>query len=79
MFANTFLLNFSHGSHEDHGKVIKIIREINDETGQNVAILADLQGPKISTGDMENNSVELKEGATLKIVTEAVIGTSDTI
>lgn len=77
--VNVCRLNFSHGSHEDHGKVIKIIREINDETGQNVAILADLQGPKIRTGDMENNSVELKEGATLKIVTEAVLGTSDTI
>ncbi len=77
--VNVCRLNFSHGSHEDHGKVIQIIRELNDETGLNVAILADLQGPKIRTGDMENNSVELKEGATLKIVTEPVLGTSEKI
>ena len=49
---NVCRLNFSHGSYEDHSSVIKTIRELNEETGLNVAILADLQGPKIRTNEM---------------------------
>ena len=51
--VNVCRLNFSHGSHEDHAKTIQTIRELNDETGLNVAILADLQGPKIRTGKIK--------------------------
>ncbi len=47
-------LNFSHGKHEEHLKVMNTIREINAEINSNVAILADLQGPKLRVGDMEN-------------------------
>jgi pyruvate kinase len=74
--VNVCRLNFSHGSHEDHGNAIKIIRELNDETGLNVAILADLQGPKIRTGEMTDNGVELVEGSKVSIVTEPVVGTA---
>ena len=49
---NVCRLNCSHGSHEDHKKSIELIREINKETGLNVSILADLQGPKIRTYEM---------------------------
>ncbi|WP_165779224.1 pyruvate kinase [Brumimicrobium salinarum] len=74
---NVARINFSHGSYEDHEKVIKTIRELNDETGLNVAILADLQGPKIRTREMENNGVDLVPGAAVEIVTdEDVVGTS---
>ena len=52
---NVCRLNFSHGAYEDHAAVIKVIRELNDETGLNVAILADLQGPKIRVYEVENN------------------------
>src|SRR5690554_7864401 len=58
---NVARINFSHGSYEDHEKVINIIRELNEETGLNVAILADLQGPKIRTREMENNGVRSEE------------------
>lgn len=68
-------LNFSHGSHEDHLRTIKMIREINDEEGLNVAILADLQGPKIRIGEVEDNGVELIDGSELIITTEKCIGT----
>ncbi len=51
-------LNFSHGSHEDHLKTIKLIKKINAENESTVAILADLQGPKLRIGDMENNGVD---------------------
>ena len=74
--VNVCRLNFSHGSYEDHSSVIKTIRELNDETGCNVAILADLQGPKIRTNEMENNGVELINGTEVTIVTDKIIGTA---
>jgi pyruvate kinase len=74
---NVCRLNFSHGSHEDHAAVVKTIRELNEETGLNVAILADLQGPKIRTNEMENNGVELINGSIVTIGTEKVLGTAD--
>jgi len=72
--VNVCRLNFSHGSHEDHENIIKTIRELNEETGLNVAILADLQGPKIRTNEMENNGVEIVNGQSIIIVTEKIIG-----
>jgi pyruvate kinase len=73
---NVCRLNFSHGAYEDHQKVIETIRELNEETGLNVAILADLQGPKIRTNEMENNGVLLENGNEVLIVTEKVLGTA---
>jgi pyruvate kinase len=74
--VNVCRLNFSHGSYDDHAKVVQTIRELNDETGLNVAILADLQGPKIRTHEMENNGVELVNDSEVEIVTEKVLGTA---
>jgi len=76
---NVCRLNFSHGSHDDHLKTIEVIRELNDELGLNVSILADLQGPKIRTHEMENDSVELNPGHELLLVVDKVIGTSEKI
>jgi pyruvate kinase len=73
---NVCRLNFSHGSHEDHAAVVQTIRELNEETGLNVAILADLQGPKIRTNEMENNGVELVNGSIVTIGIEKVVGTA---
>lgn len=74
---NVCRLNCSHGSHEDHKKSIELIREINEETGLNVSILADLQGPKIRTYEMENNGVMMEEGSIVTIVTERITGTAE--
>ena len=71
---NVCRLNFSHGSYDDHANSIKMIREINEELGLNVAILADLQGPKIRTNEMENNGVLLEVGNEIKIITDKVVG-----
>jgi len=73
---NVCRLNFSHGGHDGHLEAIKIIRELNDELGLNVAILADLQGPKIRTNDMENNGVYLEKDSHVTITTEKVVGTA---
>jgi pyruvate kinase len=77
--VNVCRLNFSHGSHEDHLAVIKTIRELNKEDGCNVAILADLQGPKIRVYEVENNGVELIDGELIEIVTERIMGTAQKI
>jgi pyruvate kinase len=69
-------VNFSHGDYEAHAAVIQTIREINKDRGFHTAILADLQGPKLRIGDVENNGVELKTGQTLIITTKKCIGTS---
>ena len=67
-------LNFSHGSHEDHLKTINLIKSINAENESTVAILADLQGPKLRIGEMENNGVELVDGSTFSFVNEPCVG-----
>ncbi|HEY8400992.1 MAG TPA: pyruvate kinase, partial [Cytophagaceae bacterium] len=77
--ANVFRLNFSHGSHDQHLQVIKNIRELNAEHNANIAILQDLQGPKIRTNDVENNGVELVEGEKIVITKEYCIGTKERI
>lgn len=77
--VNVCRLNFSHGAYEDHAKVIETIRELNDETGFNVAILADLQGPKIRVFEMENNGVLLENGKTITITTDKIVGTAEKI
>lgn len=74
--VDVFRLNFSHGSHADHLKVVGYVREINQELGSTVCLLQDLQGPKIRTREVENNGVEIISGQELLITTEDVIGTS---
>ena len=74
--ADVFRLNFSHGDHEGKARMIRRIRELSLERKRAVAILADLQGPKIRTGRMENGAVMLEAGSTLEITTEEVLGTA---
>ncbi len=74
--VNVCRLNFSHGSHEDHENIIRMIRDLNTETGLSVAILGDLQGPKIRTGKMTDNGVLLEAGQKVKITTKDVLGTA---
>lgn len=75
--VNVCRLNFSHGTHEDHENVIRTIRDLNTETGMSVAILADLQGPKIRTGKMTDNGIVLERGDKVKITTKDILGTSE--
>jgi len=70
-------LNFSHGTHEDHLKSIKMIGELNKKYNSSVAILADLQGPKLRIGEMENNGVELVNGSEFSFVSEPCTGTGE--
>lgn len=72
-------LNFSHGTHEDHLASIKLIKELNKKMNCNVAILADLQGPKLRIGEIEGGEVELKEGRELSFVTEECMGNAEKV
>ncbi len=78
--ANVFRLNFSHGTHQDHQKVIELITQINTEMGTHVAMLQDLQGPKIRVNQVENGEVEINSGDNLCITTkEDVIGNNEIV
>lgn len=77
--VNVFRLNFSHGSYEKHAEVIGNIRKINDEYPFNIAILADLQGPKLRVGDIENNSLLLLPDDIITFTNTLTVGTKDGI
>ena len=72
-------LNLSHGTHKEHVDIIQKIRQINSELGTNIAILADLQGPKIRIGEVENNKISLKNNDEVTFITDKCIGTSKKI
>ncbi|MFY0690117.1 MAG: pyruvate kinase [Cyclobacteriaceae bacterium] len=74
--ANVFRLNFSHGSHDDHKKVIEWVTQINTEFGANIALLQDLQGPKIRLNQVENDGVEIKSLDEFVITTNKMLGNS---
>ncbi|MBK7763946.1 MAG: pyruvate kinase [Bacteroidetes bacterium] len=77
--VDVFRLNFSHGKHEDHASVIEIIERINSEYPFNIAILADLQGPKLRIGEVENNGVYLHTNDTITFTTEKCLGTKERV
>ncbi|MGB1717719.1 MAG: pyruvate kinase [Candidatus Latescibacterota bacterium] len=70
-------LNFSHGSHADHAAVVADLRRIADEAGRPLAILQDLQGPKIRLGTLQGGAVQLSTGARFVLTTEEIEGDAD--
>lgn len=77
--VNVFRLNFSHGTHEQHQQVIEHIHRINKDFPFNIAILADLQGPKLRVGDIEGGSLVLHKGDEFLFTNEKCVGTKDGI
>src|SRR3954451_2072391 len=67
-------LNLSHGSYEDHERVYRMVRDASDRTGHGVAVVADLQGPKIRLGRVAEGPVTLEGGAEFTITTRDVPG-----
>jgi pyruvate kinase len=72
-------LNFSHGTHEDHRETYEIVREVSEEVGRAVAILQDLQGPKIRVGKFEDGPIELAEGDEFTITSRDIDGDADSV
>lgn len=77
--VDVFRLNFSHGTHESHKEVIDKIQSINSQHPFNIAILADLQGPKLRIGEVENNGVQLTTGQTIRFTHEKCIGNAERV
>lgn len=65
---NVARLNFSHGSYEDHGKMIQLLRDISSELDLPLTLLQDLQGPKIRVGQLPDTGMILTEGGSITLV-----------
>lgn len=77
---NVARLNFSHGSYEEYTNIINKIRSLSRTMNRPVGIIADLQGPKIRTGELKDGKpVTLKKSGTICITTKNVPGTADII
>ena len=65
--ADVFRFNFSHGSHEEHSGRYRIVRQIEHEIGRPIAVMADLQGPKLRLGDLIDGSARLRPGTEVEL------------
>lgn len=72
--VNIFRLNFSHGDHETHRQSLSIIREIEQEAGRPIGIVADLQGPKLRIGTFKNDSVMMERGMMMRFDSDPAPG-----
>ena len=72
-------LNFSHGDRRDHQRRIRLIRSEAKKAGKHIAIIQDLQGPKLRVGEMKDGAVMLKKGADITLTTRRVLGTSELV
>ena len=77
--VNVFRLNFSHGTHEQHKEVMDHVKAINLKYIYNIALLADLQGPKLRVGEIKDNALDLKAGDEFYFTNEKCIGTLEGI
>lgn len=75
--ATTLRLNFSHGTHENHRHSVRLIRQTAMELGIQVAILQDLQGPKIRLGKFANGSITLKAGDPYVLTSQPLPGNQE--
>ncbi|MBR7092721.1 MAG: pyruvate kinase, partial [Clostridia bacterium] len=73
---NVARLNFSHGSHESHKKMIDTFRKVRDSLGLPAAVMLDTKGPEIRLKTFENGRVTLKDGDTFTLLAEPVVGDS---
>jgi len=71
---NVARLNFSHGTQDDHKRVIDSIRTLSRELAAPVSLLQDLQGPKIRIGKVKNGAVEIKSGQKITVTTRKLVG-----
>lgn len=77
--VNVFRLNFSHGAHEEKKQIIDYIRDINKKEKTNIAILGDLQGPKLRVGEMKDGGMPISPGEILTFTNTRCVGTKEKI
>ena len=76
--VDTFRLNFSHGTHQDHAAVHAAIRALEKDVGRPIGILQDLQGPKIRIGTLKGGALDLAEGEKIRFVLDGAEGDRST-
>lgn len=76
---NVARLNFSHGTHEEHGRRIKVLKEEAAKAGVSLAILLDTKGPEIRTGIVPEKGIELVKGAKFILDTSRELGSSERV
>lgn len=74
--VDVFRLNFSHGTHAEHAQRLAHIRDIEKAYGHPITILADLQGPKLRVGQIENGGIDLSPGQSIRLDLDPTIGNS---
>jgi pyruvate kinase len=77
--VNVFRLNLSHGEHESHRKLYKIVRESAEALHQHITVFADLCGPKIRTGKFKNGSIIINKGDQVVVTTREIVGEENLI
>ena len=70
-------VNFSHGTHEGHGKTIDLFRKVRDNLGMSAAVMLDTKGPEIRTRDFEGGKAMLKNGELFTLTAENVLGNAE--
>ncbi len=76
---NVARINFSHGDHATHARSIATLRKIAEQEGRLVAVMADLQGPKLRVGEIEGGALELREGDVVTLALHPQPGAADEI
>ena len=77
--VDLFRLNFSHGTHEEHAARIKSAREAEKAAGRPLALLADLQGPKLRVGDLPGGQIEVRMSSELRLIAAQTSSAPDTV
>jgi pyruvate kinase len=77
--VDTFRLNFSHGTHEDHAKVHGAIRALEKEMSRPIGVLMDLQGPKIRVGTLRDRKITVQPGESIRFVLSGSEGDASAI
>ena len=77
--ADVFRLNFSHGTQADHAERLKIIRDLEKESGRSIGVLMDLQGPKLRVGQLEGGKVQLQAGQSFRLDLDTAIGNAERV
>ena len=74
---NVARINFSHATEDEKKTVLGLVKKINEEMDKHIAVLFDTKGPDFRTGMMENDSIKLESGKTIKIVKDDILGTEE--
>ncbi len=76
---NVARVNLSHGTHDQHREVIRTLEELRAETGRHIGVLADLSGPKIRLGTIDDEPLNVVRGQEIRLTSERVVGTASRI